>query len=116
MTVVVEHGSSRSGRWLRRNRIRIALWAAVLEAALVLFGLIPKWPAVLVAVALIALYAFVGRGLRSDTLRQTTWIAAVSQLLIVALPLLIGIVTLVAFVVLAILVVAALVFLFVRRR
>ncbi len=50
MTVVVEHGSSRSGRWLRRNRIRIALWTAVVEAALVLFGVIPKWPAFLVAI------------------------------------------------------------------
>jgi hypothetical protein len=116
MTVVVEHGSSRSGRWLRRNRIKIALWTAVIEAALVLFDVIPKWPAFLVAVGLIALYAFVGRGLRSDTLRQASWIAAVSQLLIVVLPLLVGIVTLVAFVVLAILVVVALVFLFVGRR
>ena len=116
MTVVVEHGSSRSGRWLRRYRTRIALWIAVVEAALVVFGVIPKWPAFVVAVGLIALYLFVGRRFGSDTARQTTWIAALSQLLIVALPLLVGIVTLVAFVALAALVVVALVVLFVGRR
>ena len=116
MTIVVEHGSSRSGRWLRRHRTRIALWAAVIEAALVVFGVIPKWPAFLVAVALIAFYVFVGRSVGSDTIRQSSWIAALSQLLIVVLPLLIGLVTLVAFVALAILVVVALVVLFAGRR
>jgi hypothetical protein len=116
MTVVVEHHSSRSGRWLRRYRTRIALWVAVIEAALVVFGVIPKWPAFLVAIGLIALYVFVGRNLGSDTARQTSWIAAVSQLLIAALPLLIGLLTLVAFVALAILIVVAVVVLFVGRR
>jgi hypothetical protein len=116
MTVVVEHASSRSGRWLRRHRTRIAFWIAVVEAALVVFGLIPKWPAFLVAVALLALYVLVGRNVGSDTVRQTSWIAAVSQLLIVVLPVLIGLVTLVAFVVLAILVVVGLVVLLAGRR
>jgi hypothetical protein len=116
MTVVVEHGSSRSGRWLRRNRTRIALWIAVLEAALVVFGVIPKWPAFVVAVGLLAFYSFVGRNLGGHTLRQTSWIAAVSQLLIVVLPFLIALVTLAAFIVLAILVLVAIAFLFVGRR
>ena len=116
MTVVVEHGSSRSGRWLRRYSIRIALWVAVVEAALVVFGVIPKWPAFFVAVGLIALYVLVGRNLGPDTLRQSSWIAALSQLLIVMLPLLIGLVTVVAFIVLAIFVLVAIAFLFVGRR
>jgi hypothetical protein len=116
MTIVVEHGSNRSGRWLRRKRTRIALWIAVLEAAFVVFGVIPKWPAFVVAVGLLAFYALVGRNVGSDTLRQTAWIAAVSQLLIVVLPFLIALVTLAAFIALAILVLVAIAFLFVDRR
>lgn len=116
MTVVVEHGSSRSGRWLRRHRTRIALWIAVVEAALVVFGVIPKWPAFFLAVGLILFYAFVGRNVALDALRQASWIAALSQLLIVALPFVIGLITLVAFVALALLVVVALVVLFAGRR
>jgi len=116
MTVLVEHGSSRSGRWLRRNRTRMALWIAVLEAALVVFGVIPKWPAFFAAVGLIALYLFIGRNVGSDTLRQSSWIAALSQLLIVLLPFLIALVTLAAFIALAILIVVALAVLFWGRR
>ena len=116
MVLVVEHGTSASGRWLRRKRMGIALWIAVFEAALVVFDVIPVWPAVIVAVALLALYWFAGRKLRSDTLRQASWIAAASQLLIVVLPFLLALVTFAAFVALAVLALVAFAFLFLDRR
>jgi hypothetical protein len=116
MVLAVEHESSASGRWLRRYRTRIALWIAVLEAVLIVFDVIPRWPAFFVALALLGLYVFVGRRLGSDTLRQSSWIGAVSQLLIVALPFLIALLTFAAFVALAILALVALGFLFLDRR
>jgi hypothetical protein len=116
MVLVVEHGSTRSGRWLRRNRTRLALWIAVAEGLLVLFDVIPGWTAFVVAVALIAFYAVVGRRLSSEALRQASWTAAVSQLLIALLPVLVAVLTFAAVVVVGILVVVALAFLFIDRR
>lgn len=116
MDLVVEHGSSRSGRWLRRNRTKLALWIAVVEGALVVFDVIPRWPAFALGIALLAFYFVVGRNLRSDTIRQSSWIAAVSQLLIVGLPLILPLVTFAAIVLLAILAFFALAFLFLDRR
>jgi uncharacterized membrane protein YphA (DoxX/SURF4 family) len=115
VVLVVEHGTSRGGRWLRRYRTRTALWIAVVEAALILFGVIPKWPAFFLAAALIVFWAIVGRNVRSDTLRQATWIGAASQLMIAALPFLIAVLTFAAFVALAILAIVALAFLFLDR-
>ena len=116
MVLVVEHGSTRSGRWLRRNRTRLALWIAVAEGVLVLFDVIPGWTAFLVADGLIAFYALVGRRFSSDTFRQASWVAAVSQLLIALLPLLVAVLTFAAVVVLGILVLVAFIFLFIDRR
>jgi hypothetical protein len=116
VSLVVEHGSSRSGRWLRKNRTRLALWIAVVEGALVIFGVFPRWPAFVLGLALLAFYLVVGRNVRSDTIRQASWIGAVSQLLIVALPLILPLVTFAAILLLAILAVLAVAFLFLDRR
>lgn len=116
MTLVVEHGTSRSGRWLRANRTRLALWTAVIEGVLILVGVIPKWPAFFLAVALIVFYALVGRRIRSDVAHQVGWVAIASQLLIAALPLLVAVLTFAAFVALALLAAVALAFLFLDRR
>jgi hypothetical protein len=116
VVLVVEHGSSRSGRWLRKNRTRLAVWVAVVEAALVIFGVFPRWPAFVLGLALLAFYFVVGRNVRNDTIRQASWIAAVSQLFIVALPLVLPLLTLAAIVLLGILAVVAIGFLFLDRR
>ena len=116
MVLVVEHESSRGGRWLRLHRTRLALWIAVLEAALVVFGVIPRWPAFILALALLAFYVFVGRNVRSDAVRHLSWIGAVSQLLIVVLPALLALITFAAIVAVAILAAVALAFLFLDRR
>ena len=83
---VIEHRESSWARSLRRNRFRIALGVAVLEGILVLAGAIPWWFAVLLAVGAIVLYASVGREHVRPDVRQASWIAAVSQLLVVLVP------------------------------
>ena len=116
MVLVVEHGSSRGGRWLRRHRARVALWLAVTEGALVLFGVIPAWTALAVAALLVLFYVLVGRTLQNDAARQLTWIGAVSQLLVALLPLLVALVTITAVIALVVIAAVALALLFLDRR
>lgn len=112
----IEAGSTRAGRWLRERRLRIALWIAVLEGILLVVHAIPRWPALIVAAAVLALYVFMYRSLRSDTGRQVAWVAAASQAFVALIPVLVIIVGTVALVAVAILAVLALVFLFTERR
>ena len=114
--VPLEHGSSRAGRWLRARRVWIALWVAALEGVLVVFDVIPGWTALLVAVAVIALYLLVGRRVRSDTTRQVTWIGAASQVLVALVPALVAVAAALAFVALAVIAVLALLVLVADRR
>lgn len=116
MTAVVEHGSSRGGRWLRANRLKIAFWIAVVEGILVLLDVIPTWPAIAVAALLLLFYVFVGRRLPMDSGREISWIAAFSQLLVAILPVLLGLLTMVAIIALVVLAAIALALLFLDRR
>jgi cation transport ATPase len=80
----VEHGTSRPGRWLRANRIRIALWIAVVEAVLAAFlHDVSRWTIVALAAIFVPIYLLWGREWHSDALRQVSWIAAASQALAV---------------------------------
>ena len=79
----IDHGSSRTGRWLRERRLRIALWIAVIEAVLAAFSHdVSRWTIVVLAAVFVPLYLLWGRE-RRDTLRQVSWIAAASQALAV---------------------------------
>ncbi|MFN2628942.1 MAG: hypothetical protein ABR569_09950, partial [Gaiellaceae bacterium] len=83
-TRVVEHDTSRLGRWLRARRTRIVLWIALVEAIVVaVFHDVSRWSVIGLAIVAVAVYFAVGRGSRSDTFRQVTWILAASQLLAV---------------------------------
>jgi len=113
---VIEHDASPSGRWLRAHRVRIAIWVAVVEGLLVVLHVIPWWAAVLIAALAVFLYFEVGRKLRSDTLRQATWIAATSQALVALVPILVVIGVTLALVAVGVLAVLALVALFAERR
>jgi hypothetical protein len=113
---VVEHGTSRPGRWLRERRVRVALWIAVIEGVLVVFHAI-SWPiALIVAIAVVVLYFSTGNRLRSDVAGQIAWIAAVSQALVALVPVFVFIVGTLALIIVAILAVVALVLLFSDRR
>jgi membrane-associated PAP2 superfamily phosphatase len=77
----IEHGTSRTGRWLEARRFRLALWVAVAEAIIVLFSHdLTKWTVIVLAIAGVVLYAF-ARNSRSQIVRELTWIFATSQLL-----------------------------------
>ena len=114
--MTVDHGSTRAGRWLRARRLRIALWIAVVEGVLVVFDVIPGWTALLVGGAVLAFYLLVGRGLRSDAARHTSWVAAMSQVLVALIPVLLFFISALAVVVLAVLAIVALIALIADRR
>ena len=80
-STTIDHDTSRTGRWLRERRSRIALWLAVVEVVVAaLTHDVSKWTIIVAAAVLIPLYLLWGRE-RSDAIRQVTWIAAASQAL-----------------------------------
>ncbi len=112
---VLEHGTTRSGRWLRERRIRIALWIAVIEGILIVLDQIPWSIAIVFAIAAVVGY-FWGRDRLSDTTRQAGWIVAASQAVVIFVPILLTIATILAFTVLAIIAIVALLVLLGDRR
>ena len=113
---LIEHGTSRSGRWLRERRVRIAVWAAVIEGLLIVVHAI-SWPiALIVAIAVVALYFLTRDRIQSDVVGEIVWIAAVSQALVALVPVFVFIVGALALIIVALLAVVALVLLFSDRR
>jgi hypothetical protein len=113
---VLEHGTSRSGRWLRENRVRLALGIAVVEGVLVAFDVIDWIPALLVAALLVLFYFTYGRKLHWDWAREATWVAATSQVFVALVPVLVIVVGTLALIGVAVIAVVALVLLFADRR
>ena len=113
---VIEHRTSRTGRWLRARRVRIALWVAVLEGIIVALAHdISRYTVIAVAVPLIALYVLYGRKLESDTGRQLSWIGGASQALAVIAVILAFILSWLALILVALFAVVALAFIFTDR-
>src|SRR5919106_2821915 len=112
----MEHGTSRPSRWLRAWRFKLALWIAVVEGLLVVFDVISGWVALAVGAILVVFYFWVGRGLRWDTLRQASWIAALSQVLVAFVPVLAFVLGVLALLAVAVLALVALAFLLADRR
>jgi hypothetical protein len=80
----IEHGSTKTGRWLKARRIRIVLWIAVIEGIVVALSHdFTKWTVIAIAIPILALYVIWGRNARSDTVRQVAWIGGASQALAV---------------------------------
>ena len=99
---VVEHGSSRTSRWLRERRLRAALFVGLLESLLVVLGGLGWFWVVFAALVAGAFYLFVGRRSRSATVREIAWTAAASQLIALVVPVLWELVKVVAVIVLVI--------------
>ena len=112
----LEHGTTRPGRVLRQYRLRLALVVAVVEGLFVALDLISGRLALLVAALVIVFYLWLGRNLRSDIARQASWTAALSQVLVAIVPLLVFVVGALALVGVGILAVVALVALLSDRR
>ncbi len=84
---VLVHRERRASRWLRENRLRVAVLVALLETALVVANVV-QWKWVLVVAGLVfAFHFFVGRRARYQPVRQLSWTAAASQSLPVLVPL-----------------------------
>jgi hypothetical protein len=114
--ILIEHGETRLARRLRHNRYKVALTIAALEGILVLAGAIPWWIVVLLALVSLAGYAAWGREHESPDVRVVTWTAAVSQLVVVLVPMLAGLVVVLAAVVVVLLAAVALAALLLDRR
>ena len=114
--VLIENGESRVVRRLRQNRVRFALAIAALEGILVLVGAIEWWVVVLLALVALGVYAGWGREHRSPDVRFATWTAAVSQLVVVLVPLLAGVLIALAVVAVIALTAVALAALLLDRR
>ena len=111
----LEHGTTRSGRWLRVNRVRIAVVVALVEGALVLFDAIPGLVALAVGAIVLGFYFTVGRRLRAGLLRDASWTAALSQVLVALVPVAAFVFSLLALLALAVVAVVGL-FLLLRDR
>ena len=113
----IEHGTSRSGRWLRPRRVRIALWSAAVEAIIVaVFHDVSRFTVIVLAALAVVIYWYAGRKSRSDTFHEASWIFAVSQLLAVIAAILAFIVFWTAIVFVCIFALVALFFVFTDRR
>ena len=103
---VIESSSTRSSRWLRDHRLRLALWIAVLEGIVVAVrGDISRWTVVVIAALVLGLYVALRDRIRWDAGRQVLWTVAASQvmaLLVVIIAFLAGAIALALVVVLAV--------------
>lgn len=96
-------------RWLDDHRLKIALGIGAVEGVAAVAGAIPWWLVLALAVGGLSLYVWVGRQHRSSEVRTITWIAAVSQVLVLLVPVAAAIVAALAVVVVVLLGVAVLV-------
>ena len=113
---VLEHGTTRSGRWLREYRVRVALAIAVVEGLLVALDVIDWLPALLIAALLLLFYFTYGRRLRWDWAREASWIGATSQTFVALIPVLVIVIGTLALIGVGVIAVVALVLLFADRR
>jgi hypothetical protein len=110
---MIEAGSTRTGRWLRERRVRIALWVAVIEGLIAAFSHdIGRWTILVMAVIVLAFYMVAGRRMKWDVARQLSWIAAASQVLAILVVIFAFILKLVAIVVIVGFALVALYYLF----
>jgi hypothetical protein len=112
---VIEHGSSSLGRWFRQHRLRVAASVALVEGILIVFGPLSWWAAIPIAAVVVAIYWYGGRTSNSYAVRQITWTAAVSQVMVALVPIVFAIVGTLALAVIGILALVVLVALFTER-
>jgi hypothetical protein len=86
---------------LESTWVRAALLIATIEAVLIVTGVVPRWVAVAIALAVLAGYFVYARNVRNPSARQGVWAVAVSQGLVLFVPLTLWVLSAVAVVLLA---------------
>jgi hypothetical protein len=112
---VIDAGSSRTGRWLRARRLRIAAIIAALEGLLIVVHAFGRWPSIFAALIVLVWWGTAGRNLKSYTGRQLSWIAAASQALVLLVPIFFFFVKAAAIAIVAVVAIVALLVLFTER-
>ncbi|MDX6503219.1 MAG: hypothetical protein QOE29_344 [Gaiellaceae bacterium] len=111
----LEAGDTRVSRWLRARWLTLGGAIALVEGTLVVAGSIPKWIAFIVACALLFVYFSMNRERLDPVSRIGLRIVAFSQLIMLAVPLLLAIVTAAAIMALVLIAVLVLAMLFRKR-
>jgi hypothetical protein len=114
-SAVVEHRESATARWLRERRISFAIGVAILEGVLIVAGELSKALALIVAIAVVVGYFMLSDRLRPGVGREIAWIAAVSQAIVMLVPLLVFVIGTLTLIAIAAIAVVALILLFSRR-
>jgi hypothetical protein len=112
---VVEHRASATARWLRERRISLAIGVAILEGVLIVAGELSKALALIVAIAVVVGYFMLSDRLKPGVGREIAWIAAVSQAIVMLVPLLVFVIGTLTLIAIAAIAVVALILLFSRR-
>ena len=112
----LEHGRGRLGATLHERRWRLVLCIVLVEGILVLFDAIPWWTVLALAAVAFVFYVGAGRGHRSSAVHEGSWIAAVSQLVVVLVPALALVLTTLAVIAIVVVAVAALALVVLDRR
>jgi hypothetical protein len=113
---VVSGGQPRERRGLTRSVwVKAALVIAAAEAVLVLVGVMPRWTVVVIAALVLVGYFLRGRGVSSPTVRQGIWAVAMSQALVLFVPIILWVVSALVVLVLAAVAVILLLVLFFDR-
>jgi hypothetical protein len=100
-SVASKDGEKPRRRLIESVWVRAALAVAVAEGALVVAGVVPRWTAVLVAGVILAGYFVRGRHVTSPQLRQGLWAVALSQAVVLFVPIVLWIIGAVVIVALA---------------
>jgi hypothetical protein len=103
------------GKLLESIWFRGAMLVAFVEGILVLFGLIPRWVAIGIAVAVVLGYFVRGRQVKDPSGRQALWAITLSQAVVLLVPILGWVLSAAALVIVAIIGVLVLVALIVDR-
>ena len=112
----IEQGSASAARWLRENRLRLALWIAVVEGVFIVADMLSWWGALIIGVSLVGFYVFAGRNLPDSAARELSWVGAASQLFVALVPVLVAFLWTLAVVAVVVLAIVAAIFLFTDRR
>jgi hypothetical protein len=114
-SAVVEHRESATVRWLRERRISLAIGVAILEGVLIVAGELSKALALIVAIGVVVGYFMLSDRLKPGLGREIAWIAAVSQAIVMLVPLLVIVIGTLTLIGIAVIGLIALALLFTRR-